>query len=459
MEVPRLLPGARHRRRAAADDRSPPPLGRVVPWWAPPALVAVPVAVTAAFSLGLMQARPAMALTAVTSVAAALVASALYTRVQRLVGGIADAGRSDTLTGLRNRRGFGEAFEVEFERARRNNRPLSLLVADLDAFRDLNEHHGHDAGDVVLTRVAQVLMRRQRRIDIPARISGEEFAVILPDTDEHGAYVLAERLRRAIRDDLAEAPASATASFGVASCPHHGASSAELLHACDYAVAVAKRLGGDRSVIYNAQVSAELLEHDARSRVQGEGHLAAVLVLAETLDMRDTGTARHSQTVGRYAKLLARELGLGDSVVERVHLAGVLHDVGKVGIPDSILQKPGSLDDREWREMKKHPELGARILQGANLEDISGWVLAHHERPDGRGYPEGLARDEIPVPARILAVADAYEAMTNDRVYKAGIPHIEAQAELLRCAGSQFDPDVVGVFIELVRREPALVAA
>ena len=175
--------------------------------------------------------------------------------------------------------------------------------------------------------------------------------------------------------------------------------------------------------------------------------------------MRDTGTARHSQTVGRYAKLLARELGLGDSAVERVHLAGVLHDVGKVGIPDSILQKPGALDDREWGEMKKHPELGARILQGANLEDISGWVLAHHERPDGRGYPEGLARDEIPVPARILAVADAYEAMTNDRVYKAGISHTEAQAELLRCAGSQFDPDVVGVFIELIRREPALVAA
>ncbi|MEX2195689.1 MAG: diguanylate cyclase [Thermoleophilaceae bacterium] len=458
MDVSRLLPGSRRSRRAAADDLSPPVLGRVVPWWAPPALVATPVAVTAAFSLGAMQARPAIALTAVTSVLAALVVSALRSRVQRLIGGIADAGRSDALTGLRNRRGFGEAFEVEFERARRNNRPLSLLVADLDAFRDLNERHGHDAGDVVLARVARVLTSRQRRIDIPARISGEEFAVILPDTDEHGGYVLAERLRRSIRDDLADGPATTTASFGVASCPHHGASSAELMHACDYAVAVAKRLGGDRSVIYNAQVSAELLEPDARTRVQGEGHLAAVLVLAETLDMRDTGTSLHSQTVGRYAKLLARELGLGDAIVERVHLAGVLHDVGKMGIPDSILQKPGSLDDHEWAEMRKHPELGARILQGANLEDISGWVLAHHERPDGRGYPEGLSREAIPMPARILAVADAYEAMTTDRVYKAGIAHDEAQAELVRCAGSQFDPDVVGVFIELLRREPAVAA-
>ena len=448
----RVLRGSRRRARARQSDLSRQVVTAAPSWASPTLLIGATFLASLAFAFDLVAPHVAAAATGATAVIAALVVATLQGRVDRLLTGIADAGRSDLLTGLRNRRGFGEAFEIEFERARRNNRPLSLLVADLDRFRVLNEAHGHQEGDRVLAHVAEVLAGQQRRIDIPARISGEEFAVILPDTDEHGAYVLAERLRRAIRDRLADGPAPATASFGVASCPNHGGTSAELLHACDHAVAVAKRLGGDRSVIYNAQVSADLLAAETRRQVQGEGHLAAVLVLAEALDMRDTSTSRHSQTVGRYARLLALELGLAEATVERVHLAGVLHDVGKVGIPDAILQKPGALDDEEWAEMRKHPELGARILSGANLEDIAGWVLAHHERPDGRGYPQGLAADEIPVPARILAVADAYEAMTTDRVYKAGIDHDAAQAELLRCAGTQFDPDVVSAFLTVLGR-------
>ena len=453
MGLVRPLRGPRRRGRAHPTDLTQQVVTAAPSWASPTLLIGAILVASLALAFDLVAPQVAAAATGATALIAALVVAALRGRVERLLTGIVDAGRSDVLTGLRNRRGFGEAFEIEFERARRNNRPLSLLVADLDGFRVLNEHHGHDEGDRVLARVAEVLAGRQRRIDIPARISGEEFAVILPDTDEHGAYVLAERLRRTIRDRLADGPAAATASFGVASCPNHGASSAELLHACNHAVAVAKCLGGDRSVIFNAQISGDLLAGETRRQVQGEGHLAAVLVLAEALDMRDTGTSRHSQTVGRYAKLLARELGLGDAGVERVHLAGVLHDVGKVGIPDSILQKPGALDDGEWAEMRKHPELGARILSGANLEDISGWVLAHHERPDGRGYPQGLAGDEIPVAARILAVADAYEAMTTDRVYKAAIDHDAARAELLRCAGAQFDGEVVDAFVSVLRRE------
>lgn len=456
MDVARRLRALRRRRGPHPADLSQTVITDAPSWASPALLVGAILIASLALAFGLVAPELAAAATGITAVLAALVVGSLRTRVDRLLTGIADAGRSDTLTGLRNRRGFGEALDIEFERARRNNRPLGLLVADLDAFRDLNDQHGHETGDVVISLVAQAISAAQRRIDISARISGEEFAVILPDTDEHGAYVLAERLRRGIRDTLSDGPAAATASFGVASCPHHGGTSAELLHACDHAVAVAKHLGGDRSVIYNAQISADLLAPETLRQVQGEGHLAAVLVLAEALDMRDSGTARHSQTVGRYAQLLARELGLGEATVERVHLAGLLHDVGKVGIPDSILQKPGALDDAEWAEMRKHPELGARILQGANLEDISGWVLAHHERPDGRGYPQGLAGEEIPVAARILAVADAYEAMTTDRVYKAAMPHEQARDELRRCAGCQFDVDVVGAFVELLRSGDAV---
>ena len=175
--------------------------------------------------------------------------------------------------------------------------------------------------------------------------------------------------------------------------------------------------------------------------------LPAVLVLAETLDLRDSGTAAHSQTVGGYAEATATMLGLEVSHVERVRLAGLLHDIGKIGVPDPILRKPGALTDDEWAEMRKHPELGARILAGANLDDISEWVLAHHERPDGTGYPNGLHAEQIPLEAKILAVADAFEAMTSDRVYRRGMPVGDAIAELHRHAGTQFDPEVVDAFV------------
>jgi putative nucleotidyltransferase with HDIG domain len=175
-------------------------------------------------------------------------------------------------------------------------------------------------------------------------------------------------------------------------------------------------------------------------------------VLAETLDLRDTGTALHSLTVGRYAEMTATELGLPAERVDRIRLAGLLHDIGKLGVPDHVLRKPGKLDDAEWAEIRKHPELGARILAGANLDDIAGWVIAHHERPDGRGYPFGLPAEQIPFEARILAVADAYEAMTADRVYRAGLGHETAMGELRSCAGAQFDAEVVEAFLAALRQ-------
>jgi diguanylate cyclase (GGDEF)-like protein len=178
-----------------------------------------------------------------------------------------------------------------------------------------------------------------------------------------------------------------------------------------------------------------------------ELRLAAVLLLAETLDLRDPSTAHHSRTVGQLAKATAGVLGLSDQRVERIHAAGVLHDLGKLGISDAILHKPGPLDEAEWREMKRHPEVGARILEHAGLRDIAGWVRAHHERVDGRGYPDALSGAELSLEARILAVADAYEAMSADRPYRPGMPAEAARAELMRCAGTQFDPYVVEAFL------------
>jgi putative nucleotidyltransferase with HDIG domain len=163
--------------------------------------------------------------------------------------------------------------------------------------------------------------------------------------------------------------------------------------------------------------------------------------------MRDHSTAEHARTVGRLARQTAEAIGLDPARVERIAAAGILHDLGKLGIADAILHKPGSLDDAEWREIKRHPEVGARILEHAGMSDIARWVAQHHERIDGRGYPIGLEAQQIALEARILAVADAYEAMVADRPYRAGMPAADARDELQRCAGTQFDAEVVQAFL------------
>src|SRR3954471_24599049 len=272
----------------------------------------------------------------------ALMVALLRERVDRLIARLADAARTDALTGLLNRRGFQELMEVEIERALRSSRPLAILVGDLDHFKHLNDRFGHAAGDLALKRFAEIAGMASRRIDAVARIGGEEFALLLPDTEQHAAYLLAERLRRSVKEPSAGKAGEMdlpTVSFGVASFPTHAADAAALMHAADQALYAAKAMGRDRSVIYNPEVLASVLGGNL-DPVAGNEHLSAVLVLAETLDLRDSGTASHSQTVGRLAALIAKALGFDDARVERIRLAGMLHDIGKIGIPDWILHKP-----------------------------------------------------------------------------------------------------------------------
>jgi diguanylate cyclase (GGDEF)-like protein/putative nucleotidyltransferase with HDIG domain len=388
-----------------------------------------------------------------TTVVIALMVSVLRERMNRLVARLADAARTDPLTGLLNRRGFEELMEVETERALRSARPLAIVVGDLDHFKHLNDRYGHAVGDQALRRFAEIASTASRRIDAVARIGGEEFALLLPDTEQHSAYLLAERLRRAVREPSSEGDLP-TVSFGVASFPTHAADAEALMHAADQALYAAKALGRDRSVIYNPEVLANVLGGHM-DLVVGNEHLSAVLVLAETLDLRDSGTASHSQTVGRLSALIAKALGFDDQHVERIRLAGILHDIGKIGIPDWILHKPGELEEAEWAEVRKHPEMGARIAASAQLDEIAEWILSHHERVDGTGYPRALPADLIPVEAQILAVADAYEAMTAERVYRPAMPAEEAERELRQHAGAQFDPNVVDALMGAISVEPA----
>jgi diguanylate cyclase (GGDEF)-like protein/putative nucleotidyltransferase with HDIG domain len=375
-----------------------------------------------------------------------LVVSYMRERVRELFNRLIDAARTDPLTGLLNRRALEELFELELERSRRSERPLSVIVGDLDGFKAVNDRHGHHAGDEALQTLAEELGKWKRRIDMAARIGGEEFALLLPETDERGAFLVAERLRRATQRTFADGPHPLTISFGVATFPVHGEDADMVLRAADQALYAAKDLGKDRSVIYSEELSRRVLEAGGEADHDlSELRLAAVVSLAEALDIRDTGTADHAHAVGRYAQMMALELGLGTERSERVRLAGVLHDIGKLGVTTPA-------DEHDGPEMRTHPEIAASMLGRPEFDDLREWILYHHERVDGRGYPRGLSGAEIPLESRILAVADAYEAMTAGRVHRASLGDQAARVELVAGSGAQFDGGVVEAFLSALDR-------
>jgi diguanylate cyclase (GGDEF)-like protein len=389
--------------------------------------------------------------TVVTLLVTGFVISVARDWLARLIASLSDAAHRDPLTDLLNRRGFQEVFDVELERARRADQPLSLIVGDLDRFKRVNDSHGHAAGDAVLRRVADAIRGAKRGFDQAARVGGEEFAVLAPDCDENGAYMLAERIRAAVQEAFSDQDdAPLTISFGISTHPLHGQSADALLRTADQALYAAKRLGRNRSVISSAEVPGILAR--APRGAGGEAHveLGALLNLAEALDVREFGSATHCRRVGRFAELTARELGLTPEGVERVRLAGILHDVGRVALPDAVMAKPGPLTDAEWAWVRAHPAVGARMVETTEYEDIRSWILFHHERPDGHGYPEGRRAEEVPIEAAIIAVADAYEAMTSDRPYRSALAPEEAADELRRGSGRQFHADAVEALLRAV---------
>jgi diguanylate cyclase (GGDEF)-like protein len=362
-------------------------------------------------------------------------------QVARLRSSLSDVTRTDRLTGLLNRQAFEEQVELELERCRRAGRQLSVILADIDG-----------GGDTVLQLAARDILKWKRRTDSAGRVGREELALLVPESDERGAFLVAERLRRAAHRTFTEQSLDVTISFGVATYPEHGEDPDLVMSAAASALAMAKELGKDRTVIYSAELARMF---GGAGRDGKDLHLAAVVGLAEAIDMRDSGSTAHSRTVGRYAELVARELGLPPERIERIHTAGLLHDVGQIGVCDLILTKPGPLDADEWCQVRMHPEIAGRLLSHPEFDDLRAWVLAHHERPDGTGYPYGLLGDEIPLEGKILAVADAYEAMTSDRPYRPALSEDEARAELEDGIGTQFDPQVVSVFLAALSHSPA----
>jgi diguanylate cyclase (GGDEF)-like protein len=346
---------------------------------------------------------------------------------------------TDPLTGLRNHRAFQEDLARELQRVGRSGDPLSLLVLDVDGLKEINDRLGLQAGDERLQAVAHAIRSSQRGSDAAYRIGGDEFAIVLVGTRALGALEYAQRLRAQIGVTAGIAEATGLRNRD------------EVIREAGLALIGAKRIHQDIAV-YGPDMEVAEAEHE-----HDERPLASALALA--VDAKDSYTRSHCQTVSQLCAVIADELGLDGDAVGRVRLAGLLHDVGKIGVPDAILNKPAALTDAEYELMKRHSLLGSDIVGAAEMHVEARWVRHHHERYDGGGYPDGLAGDEIPLESRVILVADAFEAMTSDRPYRKAPGLDFALGELRRHAGTQFDPRVVEALCRALDREAATAAS
>ncbi|MBM2824390.1 MAG: diguanylate cyclase and metal-dependent phosphohydrolase [Dehalococcoidales bacterium] len=359
---------------------------------------------------------------------------------------------TDGLTGLYNHRHFHERLEQEISRNTRFGTVFSLIMLDIDHFKNYNDSYGHLAGDEVLRKIAECVRTSIRTMDMAFRYGGEEFTIILPETLLNDARIVAERVRKSIEARAGSDTNSITASFGVASWPMDGMTKEELIAIADAAMYKAKQRGRNRTCssldLDKTEAPTVLMERQAKSRA-----LDVIYALAATVDAKDHYTYGHSKKVSQYAVSIAEALGLPQNKIAAIRTAGLLHDIGKISVPDSILNKKGSLTDEEWQPIKVHPGLGIEILQHiVDLADCLPAVFHHHERYDGSGYPSGLNGDKIPLEARILTIADAYDAITSERPYRQQQSSQEALNELKRCSGTQFDPELVDTFYQTIEQ-------
>jgi diguanylate cyclase (GGDEF)-like protein/putative nucleotidyltransferase with HDIG domain len=368
---------------------------------------------------------------------------------------------TDPLTGLGNHRHFHERLQRELQRAEEGATPLTLCLIDIDNFKTINDRFGHPSGDRVLSQVAG----RLRQGGEAFRLGGDEFALLLVSQDENAASTAAKSIVRRIGALDLDHIGNVTVSAGLATFPVQGHGRDELIRLADSALYWAKEHGKNRVRLYRPDV-VELAE--LKRLAAGPDRAAryrAAASLAKAVDARDTYTGSHSERVAELAARLAMRLGLDAEHIELTRLAGSLHDLGKLAIPEEILRKAGELTDSERLVLQRHPQIGYRMLDSLGVDPVADIVLHHHERWDGAGYPDGLRGEESPLGARIIFVVDAYDAMTSDRVYRTRLTHEEALSELRRCSGTQFDPLIVDTFAEVLEEreahdeEPALLLA
>jgi len=370
----------------------------------------------------------------------------------------------DRLTGVANREALLSELAAEVARANRYRQPLSVAFVDIDRFKAINDTHGHNSGDAVLRQVADLVGHHVRSTDFIGRYGGEEFMLILPGTEPEEAAEVAEKLRAVVMQTpltIADGKTlRATISIGVAGEAGGELRLERLVADADAAMYAAKSLGRNQTYIFRSVNEEERVRRapvDRRRREDAAelGRWASARTaeaLASVLEPEAHHRGRPSDMIAALATEMAAEMGLPDVEIERIRFASLLHDVGKVAVPQDILDKPGALTEFEWQAVTEHPRIGQLVLeQATSLREAVPIVLHHHERYNGTGYPHGLKGRDIPLGARIVAVADAYHAMVHERPYQSIRTHEAALAELQRCAASQFDPDVVALFCRMYR--------
>jgi diguanylate cyclase (GGDEF)-like protein len=366
---------------------------------------------------------------------------------------------TDPFSGLPNHRAFRKSLEHELARARRHRRPLTIALFDVDGFRELNDRGGLEAADDVLTEIGELLRSAVREEDVVARMGGDEFGIILVESDRHDALVMADRARRIVAQAPLRHHLRATVSVGL--CDLDSAATADgLLRRAEASLSWAKGHGRDLCWVYDRTVVREVAGSLRDPEVDRTHALVGLRALARTIDAKDVATREHSERVAAMAARLAAARGWSPHRVALLREAAMLHDVGKIGVPDAILLKADRLTPEELGTVREHPALGARIAGDVLDDEQVAWIACHHERPDGRGYPAGLGGDEVPEGAALLALADAWDAMVSRLPYSPAMHVADALREARACAGSQFDVTAVDALETVaVRRELMVTAA
>ena len=375
----------------------------------------------------------------------------------RLYASMSELAARDVLTGLYNRRMLEQRLLEETQRAFRYAKPYSVLMLDIDRFKVINDTHGHPAGDAVLQSLAQIMLQEVRDIDTVARYGGEEFVIILPETEGQAGTLLADRLRTAIAKTPIALPVggeiSITVSIGIASYPRCADTSQLVIERADQALYVAKQSGRNRVSFYGDMLKTQLEKNPARIVDLLNQDRRNISAVATAADVKASYFHNHSEKVDEVAAHLGNILGLTSADLEILHHAAQLHDVGLITVPDSVLQKSAAFGQLEQELMRRHPVVMADILeQTAELKSVAPVVRHHHEHFDGSGYPDGLKGEAIPYLSRILAVADAYNAMVSQRPHRTSLTPSAACGVLQREADKQFDPEMVRAFMLLKER-------